>query len=197
MLLVASLLVPSLLLSSGPRLTPLSCARAPSILSNEAKDDPFRPAKPPIEPMVINAIQELLGSDNMSAAEVASKALKARQADPDYSLSSEDEAMLTRCVLQAGGASDAIVTLLEAAVTATPWIGQFKMTPSFGVGELSDPYVRACRAECMLAAIVLFVDGGDVDFIDEERLEVLRDAAPAENVEAVRLAAKAAIETKT
>ena len=46
----------------------------------------------------------------------------------------------------------------------------------------------------MLAAIVLHVDGREVDFTDEERIEVLRDAAPAENIEAVRKAAKAAIE---
>ena len=82
----------------------------------------------------------------------------------------------------------------EAAVAATPWVSQFKMSPSYGVGEVSDPYVRACRAECMLAVIVLHVDGHEVDFIDEERIEVLRDAAPAETMEAVRKAAKAAIE---
>jgi hypothetical protein len=194
MLQLAALFTPSLLLAGPSCQTPHAFARATSVLCNEAKDDPFRPAKPPIEPMVINAIQELLGTGDASAAEVASSALKARQADPDYSLTAEDEAMLTRCVLQVGGAAEEIVALLEAAVAATPWVAQFKMTPSYGVGKVSDPYVRACRAECMLAAIVLHVDGREVDFIDEERIEVLRDAAPAENIEAVRKAAKAAIE---
>ena len=193
MLLLASL-TPSLLLAGSSCQAPHAFARAPSVLCNEAKDDPFRPAKPPIEPMVINAIQDLLGSGDASAAEVANGALKARQADPDYSLTAEDESMLTRYVLQAGGAMDEIVALLEAAVAATPWVSQFKMSPSYGVGEVSDPYVRACRAECMLAVIVLHVDGHEVDFIDEERIEVLRDAAPAETMEAVRKAAKAAIE---
>ena len=120
---------------------------------------------------------------------MAASAIAARQADPDYALSAEDESLLTQRVLQVDRASDEITALLEATVAATPWIAQFKMTSSYGVGELSDPYVRACRAECMLAVVVIHVDGGEVDFIDEDRIEVLRDAAPAENVESLRKAA--------
>lgn len=87
---------------------------------------------------------------------------------------------------QASEASGALVQLLEGAVAATPWVGKFGATASFGVGALSDPYVRACRAECMLAALVLHVDGDAVDFIDEERIEVLRDAPPSETIVALR-----------
>ena len=152
--------------------------------------DPFRPARPPIEPMVINAVQELLGGTR-SAADVAASALEARRADPDYTLTPEEEALLTRWVVQCGDAGDSLVALLNAAVEATPWIGQFKMTASFGVGEASDPYVRASRAECMLAALILHVDGGEVSFIEEDRLEVLRDAAPADAVDRVRVACAA------
>ena len=60
--------------------------------------------------------------------------------------------------------------------------------PSFGVGAASDPYVRLCRAECMLALIMLHVEETDVRFVDEERLEVLRDAAPAAMVEELKSA---------
>ena len=140
--------------------------------------------------MAINAIQELLRGG--SPAEVAAEALQARRADPDYSLTPEDETLLSRWVLQCGAASDALVALLAAAVAATPWVSQFGASAQFGVGEASDPYVRACRAECMLAALVLHVDGGDVNFIDEDRIEVLRDAPPRDVVEAVREAAGAA-----
>jgi len=63
------------------------------------------------------------------------------------------------------------------------------MLADFGVGKDSDPYVRACRAECMLAALILHVERGDVNFVDDDRIEVLRDAPDAQAVEAVRAAA--------
>ena len=44
-----------------------------------ASTDPFRPDRPPIEPMVINAIQSLLASDGSESGEaVATAALKVR-----------------------------------------------------------------------------------------------------------------------
>ena len=92
---------------------------------------------------------------------------------------------------QCGAASDELVALMNAAVAATPWVSKFGATSSFGVGDGKDPYVRSCRAECMLAVLLLHVDGADVAFIDEERVEVLRDAAPADAIEAVRVAAGA------
>ena len=193
-MLAASLLPLSLQLGGHAVVaaSPVPVSRVTLVRCCTAKDDPFRPANPPIEPMVINAIQELLGGSK-SAADVAAAAVAARKADPDYALTSEDETMLKTRVLQAGGAADEILALLEAAVAATPWIAQFKMTSGYGVGELSDPYVRACRAECVLAILVLHVDGGEVNFIDEERIEVLRDAAPADAIEAVRKAASSAV----
>ena len=159
-------------------------------LSTESKLDPFRPARPPLEPMVINAIQDMLSGQNAGA--VAANALQARRADPDYTLTADEEALLTRWVAQCAAASDALEALLVAAVAATPWVSQFGATASFGVGEATDPYVRASRAECMLASLILHVDGGDVNFIEEDRLEVLQDAPPREAIEAVRAAAATA-----
>ena len=69
--------------------------------------------------------------------------------------------------------------LLEEVVQSTPWVTQFGAEADFGIGELTNPYVRLCRAECMLAALVLHVEGGAVDFIEAERVEVLQ-AAPAD-----------------
>ena len=72
-----------------------------------------------------------------------------------------------------------LAELLDEVVGANSWIEQFDALPMFGVGDLSNPYVRMCRAECMLAAYMLHVECsklGDVDFIEEERLEALRDA---------------------
>ena len=148
--------------------------------------DPFRPAKPPLEPMVINAVQELLSGGK--PADVAASAIEARRADPDYELTADEEALLSRWVTQCGAAGDELTALLKATVEVTPWISKFGMTPQFGVGDAKDPYVRSCRAECMLAALILHVDGGDVSFIDEDRLEVLKDAPPAASIEAVRAA---------
>lgn len=110
---------------------------------------------------------------------------QAREADPDYALTAEESAMLTRRVMQANGASGELVALLEAAVEGTPWVGKFGATASLGVGEATDPYVRMSRAECMLAALVLHVDGGEVNFVDEERVEVIRDGPSPEAVQAV------------
>ena len=96
--------------------------------------------------------------------------------------------LLTRRILQADAAGSVLVDHLEALVASTPWISKFGATASFGVGPPSDPYVRMCRAECMLALIILHVEGGAVDFIEEERLEVLRDETSPEAVKAMRAA---------
>ena len=75
------------------------------------------------------------------------------------------------------------------------------MAPQFGVGDAKDPYVCICRAECMLAVLLLVrrrstlgnhhshralclpvdaraqhVEGRPVNFLDEERLEALSGA---------------------
>ena len=55
-----------------------------------------------------------------------------------------------------------------------------RSTRGAGIGDVSDPYVRASRAECMLAALVL-AEGGVVDFLDEERIEVLQSAPSPRN----------------
>jgi len=67
----------------------------------------------------------------------------------------------------------------------------FKAAPCFVSGAASDPLARLCRAECMLALIILHVEGGRVDFVDEDRLEVLRDSPTPQDVEMLRAAAAA------
>ena len=152
------------------------------------RQDPLRPDRPPIEPLVINAIQELLSAQAPDPAAVAERALAARSADPDYVLTGAEADRLRASVAAAAAAAEPLGALLQAAADAAPWVAKFGATQTFGLGELSDPYVRLCRAECMLAALVLHVEGGRVDFVDEERLEVLRDA-PSEAVAALRKAA--------
>jgi hypothetical protein len=97
--------------------------------------------------------------------------------------------LLTRRIVQVGAAQSQLIDQLEALVASTPWISKFGATASFGVGPSADPYVRMCRAECMLALIILHVEGGKVDFIEEERLEVLRDGTAPEGVKNIRAAA--------
>lgn len=156
-----------------------------------ATPDPFRPARPPLEPMVINAVQKLLCSDQAAEA-VAEQAVLDRAADPDYALSDEEQRQLRWQVLRVGAAAVPLVALLEGAVQRTPWVVKYGASNTFGVGDAQDPYVRACRAECMLAALILHADAAEVNFIDEERLEVLRDAPTDEDIAAVRAAAATA-----
>ena len=97
--------------------------------------------------------------------------------------------LLKQRVLRVDAAQDALYTLLELAVAATPWVTRFGAEAQFGIGKPSDPYVRLCRAECMLALVILHVEQRAVDFLEEERLEVLRDAVTSDAVDAVRAAA--------
>ena len=91
-------------------------------------------------------------------------------------------------MLRVAGSLGPLEQLLEQVVADTPWIEQFGMGAEYGVGELSNPYVRACRAECMLAVLMLHLEHAPVEFIDADRLEVLRDAPSEASVQAVRTA---------
>ena len=160
--------------------------RPPRAVGARCVVDPFRGVRPPLEPMMINAIQDLLAdASTASAGDVVAAALRARAADTDYTLTAEEEDLIERRVTQVSAANKPLVAMLEAAVAANPWVSQFGATASFGVGDVSDPYVRICRAECMLAALLLHVEGAAVEFLEEDRLEVLQDAPSAEMVEAV------------
>jgi len=185
------LLTTVLALSLPSRLPSARIPRAASPLLQAGKQDPMRPNNPPIEPLIINAIQDMLVARDPDAGAFADKALAARSADPDYVLTGEEAALLRSRIVGVGAAAEPLLALLQVAVDATPWVAKFGATKDFGVGELSDPYVRVCRAECMLAALVYFCEGKEVTFIEEDRMEVLQ-AAPAVAVEAVRKAAAGA-----
>ena len=146
--------------------------------------DPFRPARPPLEPLLINAVQELLLGE-LDAAAVAERAVAARAADPDYTLTEDEVKLLTQRVERVGAARGPLEALLAAIVDGDPSIRKYGMEKDYGVGDVADPYVRACRAECMLALLLLHVEALPVDFIDEDRLELL-DCEASAAVEAVR-----------
>eukprot|EP00962_Isochrysis_galbana_P043302 scaffold16452_cov116-Isochrysis_galbana.AAC.3 len=119
------------------------CVRATAVLLQAGKQDPMRPANPPIEPLIINAIQDMLKESKPDANAIAERALAARSADPDYILADEEATLLRTRIAGVAAASDALVALLHAAVDATPWVTKFGAAKDFGVGELSDPYVRS------------------------------------------------------
>jgi hypothetical protein len=158
------------------------------MLLQAGKQDPIRPNNPPIEPVIINAIQDMLRDRKSDANAIAERALAARSADPDYILADDEATLLRTRIAGVAAASPALVALLHAAVDATPWVTKFGAAKDFGVGEMSDPYVRLCRAECMLAVFMWVCESREVSFIEEDRMEVLR-AAPADAVQAVRKAA--------
>ena len=91
-------------------------------------------------------------------------------------------------ILQVGRALVPLHGALEQVVADTPWIDQYGMGADFGMGDDANPYVRACRAECMLAVLMLHSERVGVDFIDSDRLEVLRDTPSNASLQAVRAA---------
>ena len=96
--------------------------------------------------------------------------------------------LLTQRIMQVGGALVPLQGVLEQAVADNSWIEQFGMGADFGMGDPADPYVRACRAECMLAVLMLHLEQVDVNFIDSDRLEVLRGVGASSSLQAVRTA---------
>ena len=185
---LASISCLALAMSTLPRSEGLYMRRVAH--SPRASADPFRPAQPPIEPMIINAVAKLLSGDGGDSSQVAAAALEGRRADPDYVLDADEESQLTQRVASVAAASSELLELLQMLVNACPWISKFNAMPSFGIGSVNDPYCRLCRAECMLALLILHVEGGQVSFLEEERLEVLSDVPPSAEtaLEAVRTA---------
>ena len=96
--------------------------------------------------------------------------------------------LMEQRILQVGKALVPLYGALQQVVADTPWIEQYGMGADLGMGDTANPYVRACRAECMLAVLMLHLERVDVDFIDSDRLEVLRDAPSSVSLQAVRTA---------
>ena len=93
--------------------------------------------------------------------------------------------LLKKRIVQVGSALEELQLLLEGTVRRTEWVTQYQLSKDFGIGDPQDPYVCACRAECMLAALLLFVEGTKVKFIDAEGLEVLQGAPTPNEIQAV------------
>ena len=89
-------------------------------------------------------------------------------------------------ILKVGRALVPLHGVLEQVVADTPWIDKYRMGDQYGMGDVANPYVRACRAECMLAVLMLHLERVEVNFIDSDRLEVLRDAPSSASLQAVR-----------
>mmetsp|Transcript_21223 Transcript_21223/g.41404 ORF Transcript_21223/g.41404 Transcript_21223/m.41404 type:complete len:204 (+) Transcript_21223:452-1063(+) len=146
--------------------------------------DPFRPSRPPLAPILINAIQDLLMLEQPTiddARGVVRKTIVSRNVDPDYNMTAAEEKLVEGRMFAIAAAVGELSDLLEQVVESTPWIVKYGALADFGIGQLSDPYVRMCRAECLLAILMLHVEArpdGEVDFIDEDRLGPLRNAAP-------------------
>ena len=93
--------------------------------------------------------------------------------------------LMEQRILQVGRALVPLHDALEQVVEDTPWIDQFGMGADLGMGDVANPYVRACRAECMLALLMLHLERVEVNFIDSDRLEVLRDAPSSDSLSEV------------
>ena len=157
-------------------------------LAHNMKLDPFRPESPPINPMIINAIQDVLRAERGCSLRVAEEAIDRRKADPDYVLTSEEETHLKMMVQKIDVARDELFHVLKEATDQTPWIHKFGCSNDFGVGSEEDVYNHACRAECLLAILIIHFTDGTVDFLDDERLQVLNLAPSPSSRAAVKVA---------
>ena len=90
-------------------------------LSLCAKRDLFRPPRPPLEPIVINALQDLLKTA-APASEVTSRALAARSKDPDYDLTPDEQELVARRIASVAIAREPLETLLSCVIERTPWV---------------------------------------------------------------------------
>ena len=67
----------SIAVAAGALVAPVHIAhRSPRFATAQLNADPFRPDRPPIEPMIINAVQSLLSDSNAEADDIAEMALK-------------------------------------------------------------------------------------------------------------------------
>ena len=164
--------------------------RAAAVVRLRAAADPFRPARPPLAPIVINACRRALEGEDGAAVCAEIAAARAADVDADtIALRPSEEAALRRRVLGTAARQAALGAALAAAVDAHPWIRKYKSTADFGLGD--DDYAKLCRAENLLALYMLHVEGAgaEVDFLPEDRLEVLAGAevvAVAEGAEEAR-----------
>ena len=94
--------------------------------------------------------------------------------------------LMEQRILKVGRALVPLHGVLKQVVADTPWIDKYGMGDQYGMGDVANPYVRACRAECMLAVLMLHLERVEVNFIDSDRLEVLRDAPSSASLQAVR-----------
>ena len=91
---------------------------------------------------------------------------------------------MARSVLIAACASGAVAQQSEVQRKRS----HDSVVAELGEDDSADPYVRACRAECMLAVLMLHLEQVDVNFIDSDRLEVLRGVGASSSLQAVRTA---------
>lgn len=133
--------------------------------------DPFRSARPPIEPLAINALVKGLQAGAAADVDALLAETVARRAhDADSALSDGEAELLRAWITGVLANQSALLKALSGLAQAEPFL-------DLGVGKDDNPYVMLCRAECMLALHLLHVAAADekraVSFIDADRLEVL------------------------
>ena len=166
--------------------------------SPAAKEDPFRPAKHPVDPVIINLVLRTVvegkdldaALDDFRARRVqgggdSSGTEEEEEEDDDELLGVDEFAVVEERTRGVAASAAALGGALEAAAAAAPWITKYKMQGDYGLpAPPADPLAALNRAECLLALWMLHVAPGaplPVPFVDDEKAEVLAhpDAAAA------------------
>ncbi|CAN0051549.1 unnamed protein product [Scytosiphon promiscuus] len=143
------------------------------------EDDPFRPERASVSPLIINALVPVLFKEDTKAVDAAASVLEQRSKNSDWTLTEEEEGAVTERLCGVEAHLDELRFMLATAVGRTPWIAKYGMLPDYGMGDNveEDPLAQINQAECLLALYMLHKEGAraeDVDFLDAEKLEVLQ-----------------------
>mmetsp|Transcript_41044 Transcript_41044/g.52904 ORF Transcript_41044/g.52904 Transcript_41044/m.52904 type:complete len:225 (+) Transcript_41044:128-802(+) len=143
-----------------------------------AKGDPFRNPKGSIDPIVINILVKILFAENLEDPRARIDELIQKRIDQDEIPLSDTELSLVRGRSEQVYLNrDKLRVILEKKIESKPLIRKWGGEAEFGLGSTlhENPLTQLCHAECLLALHMLAFDKAPVEFIDAERLEVLKE----------------------
>ncbi|CAM9313572.1 unnamed protein product [Choristocarpus tenellus] len=139
--------------------------------------DQFRPKRASVEPVIINTLVRVFFKGK-NAATAVEDVLEERGSSEEWQLTNDERELVQHRVYGVSDNLQELRFLLATVVARNPFIAKYGMESEYGVGAdlESNPLTQMNHAECLLALYILYKEGmkGTVNFIDTEKLDVLR-----------------------